>query len=679
MRAVFLTRRWVVVVAFAAVLLAASGSASAASDAPIWAQATVYGSWAPETAPGASPTTPFVGTSCASADDCVAVGAQGGDLADAFGIPTPVFAVESDGVWGAPTPVVISGLVTGELLSVSCPSSASCVAVGYYTTSAGQFALIVPISVSGSVGSAGAPVSLSMPSGAAANPQAELAGVSCAAGNCTAVGSYSDTGHAQHAIVAVENGDGTWTVKGPVAAPGATATAPAAASGIRLNAVSCPSTGACEAVGTYDDSSSNAYPWAVAVTGGVAGQAEPVAMPSDFVAGTTSAALDGLVLNALGSISCPSAGVCTAAGSYSYGADDEDSPVVVPITNGSPGTALTLTSTGPAIAGLSLTLVSGIFCSDASDCSVSGSSVLPTPTPLIGSETAGAWSVLSPLTLTPGSAGGLALSLSCASAGDCLMSGFQLELVGVSGEVSTFFTNSAPPLSAPPASPAAATVGQPYTEALQVIGGSGDYDWSLAAGSLPAGLSLDPSTGVISGTPTTAGQDGFVAEVTSPSPTQTALIGVSINILPAATPVTGTPPIPTTKAIAAAIPTVAITRLTVSGAKAKVTLSCSGAPCPGALKVAGIEHLNGKTPTAVTANVKKKLKKTSKTITLATTRYSLAAGQSETVTLALTKTAAKLLTKLRKVHGELSATPTGAKQAAVIKPVTFNVKTKKKK
>ncbi len=50
---------------------------------------------------------------------------------------------------------------------------------------------------------------------------------------------------------------------------------------------------------------------------------------------------------------------------------------------------------------------------------------------------------------------------------------------------------------------AAAHVGTPYNATLTASGGISPLTWSLAAGSLPAGLSLAPS-GTISGTPTTA-------------------------------------------------------------------------------------------------------------------------------------------------------------------------------
>ena len=47
-------------------------------------------------------------------------------------------------------------------------------------------------------------------------------------------------------------------------------------------------------------------------------------------------------------------------------------------------------------------------------------------------------------------------------------------------------------------------VSTPYSHQMSVYGGSGSYTWSIWAGSLPAGLSLS-SSGLISGTPTTAG------------------------------------------------------------------------------------------------------------------------------------------------------------------------------
>jgi hypothetical protein len=68
-----------------------------------------------------------------------------------------------------------------------------------------------------------------------------------------------------------------------------------------------------------------------------------------------------------------------------------------------------------------------------------------------------------------------------------------------------------------------------YSATLLASGGTPPYTWSIVAGSLPAGLTLGASSGVISGTPTTSGTYNFTVQVTDSS-SQTATQALSITV-----------------------------------------------------------------------------------------------------------------------------------------------------
>jgi large repetitive protein len=80
------------------------------------------------------------------------------------------------------------------------------------------------------------------------------------------------------------------------------------------------------------------------------------------------------------------------------------------------------------------------------------------------------------------------------------------------------------------------TVGVPYSYALHATGGTPPYSYALTAGSLPAGISLNPD-GTISGTPTTPGASSFTVTVTdSASSPATAALPLVLLIQYASTP-----------------------------------------------------------------------------------------------------------------------------------------------
>ncbi len=74
-----------------------------------------------------------------------------------------------------------------------------------------------------------------------------------------------------------------------------------------------------------------------------------------------------------------------------------------------------------------------------------------------------------------------------------------------------------------------------YSATLTASGGITPYTWSLASGSLSAGLTLNTNTGVITGTPTTLGTSSFAARVTdagNPAQTATQALSIVVNAVP---------------------------------------------------------------------------------------------------------------------------------------------------
>ncbi|WP_157521701.1 DUF7507 domain-containing protein [Herbidospora cretacea] len=113
---------------------------------------------------------------------------------------------------------------------------------------------------------------------------------------------------------------------------------------------------------------------------------------------------------------------------------------------------------------------------------------------------------------------------------------FTVRIVDASGQsdtrAATVTIAAAPVLTIPP--PPAAQVAVAYSLPLSVSGGTAPYTYSLASGALPPGLTLNTSTGLISGTPTTQGAYAFTVKVTDAngqSDTRSATINVGAGPL----------------------------------------------------------------------------------------------------------------------------------------------------
>jgi hypothetical protein len=85
------------------------------------------------------------------------------------------------------------------------------------------------------------------------------------------------------------------------------------------------------------------------------------------------------------------------------------------------------------------------------------------------------------------------------------------------------------PLTITTTSLPAATVGVAYSATLAATGGTPPYTWSIASGALPAGLTLAPSTGQISGTATATGTSSFTATVTAGAQHVSHALGLTVE------------------------------------------------------------------------------------------------------------------------------------------------------
>ncbi|MHB8557699.1 MAG: Ig domain-containing protein [Candidatus Acidiferrales bacterium] len=131
--------------------------------------------------------------------------------------------------------------------------------------------------------------------------------------------------------------------------------------------------------------------------------------------------------------------------------------------------------------------------------------------------------------------------------------------------------------------------GQPsnsYSTTLEAAGGTAPYTWSITTGSLPNGLALNGSNGIISGLSTQSGNFNFTVQaVDSSSPLQKATAALAINI-PSGTPGTNLQ-ITTTSLPGGQLGSAYSVTLGVSGGTAPYTWSTTAGQLPPSVNLSG--------------------------------------------------------------------------------------------
>ena len=370
-----------------------------------------------------------IGTvSCASSTNCGA----GGSYTSGFTSTAPIIqafvANKTANIWRRAEEVPgTAALNTGgnaKINSVSCPAPGDCSAGGYYTdASSGHQQALVVTETGGTWGTA-----KEVPGSAALNaggPGAVILSVSCAApGDCSAGGYYSDAAGHEQAFVVTQTG-GTWGTAKEVPGIGALNAGGAA----RVDSVSCGAAGDCSAGGQYAsktvDGIATVQAFVANETGGTWGKAEEV---------PGTAALNGGGFATVNSVSCASAGNCSAGGSYTTTAPVTQA-FVVDETSGTWGKARVVPGSA-ALNKRGLAQINSVSCSSAGNCSAGGfylDASFDTQA-FVVSESGGTWGSAEEI---PGSAaldrqapGAMADSVSCGAPGDCSASGSYTDASG---------------------------------------------------------------------------------------------------------------------------------------------------------------------------------------------------------------------------------------------------------
>jgi cytochrome c551/c552 len=320
----------------------------------------------------------------------------------------------SGGTWGTAIEVPgIAALNTGGaalIEQMSCPSAGTCAAGGWYTDSTGATQVFLVSEVHGTWGKA-----KEIPGTAALNAGggADVGSVSCAtAGNCSVGGNYRDSTHRVQAFV-INEVNGTWGKAQEI--PGTAALNQGGSA--EVISMSCATAGNCSAGGYYAPVNFGAQAFVVSEVHGTWGKAREV---------PGIAALSTVPAGQVSSVSCASAGNCSAGGFYSDNSGQQ--AFVVTQTSGTWGKAKEVPGTAALNQGGSAE-VNSVSCAAAGGCSAGGSYYDGSghQQSFVASQANGTWGkareVPGTAALNQGGMSAGVASVSCPAAGTCSAGG----------------------------------------------------------------------------------------------------------------------------------------------------------------------------------------------------------------------------------------------------------------
>jgi hypothetical protein len=259
-----------------------------------------------------------------------------------------------------------------------------------------------------------------------------------------------------------------------------------------------------------------AYSSPLAATGGTPAYTWSIANGSSLPAGLTLAATTGII-----------SGTPTASGNFSIGVTVKDAGS--PAQTSTATLALSIAAAVPLA--ISTTSLSGGIANESFSASLNATGGTA---PYTWSVTKGALPAGLSLAAATGTLAGMPTTAGTASPTFTVKDS---SIPVQSKSIILPLTIAAPALTIN-ATLASATAGTAYSSPLAATGGTPAYTWSIANGSsLPAGLTLAATTGIISGTPSTSGTFNFnVAVSDNGIPVQTASAAASIVVAPAPPP-----------------------------------------------------------------------------------------------------------------------------------------------